>query len=76
MGGFCIDFDSSPAELYGLDAGIGSKPITTTGRVTLKLSGILRLARDGYFLPMTDRAIDDKSKADWLAKMLVYFQVL
>ncbi|KAE9989152.1 hypothetical protein EG328_000084 [Venturia inaequalis] len=45
------------------------------GVMTLTHHAMLVLAKDGLFLPMSDDSIRDKSKADYLAKALVFFQV-
>lgn len=60
MGGFCVN----TSHLHNtLAAGI------------LRPAGILLLAKYGYFLHISDEEIDDKSKADYLAKALVCVQV-
>lgn len=43
---------------------------------TLTPDGILLLAEEGHFLPISERSIKDKSKADVLAKGLVCLQVI
>ncbi|KAL2070169.1 hypothetical protein VTL71DRAFT_13195 [Oculimacula yallundae] len=48
----------------------------TLKKMTFHTSGILCLARHGYFCRLTRSDIIDKSKADSLAKSLVYIQVL
>lgn len=45
-------------------------------RVTLTLDGVLFLARYGHFCKVRWSEIDDRSKADMLAKSLVCFQIL
>jgi hypothetical protein len=45
-------------------------------RVTLTPDGVLFLAQYGHFCKVKRSEIDDKSKADILAKSLVCFQVL
>lgn len=60
MGGFILDV--SPLHDY-------------QGIMTLTHHAALALSKDGLFLPMPDDSIHDKSKADYLAKALVFFQV-
>jgi hypothetical protein len=43
--------------------------------LTLSPEAVIRLAEQGHFFAMSERAIKDKSKADVLAKGLVCFQV-
>lgn len=52
-----------------------SKLHNTLSVATLGLDGLLFLARRGHFLRIPDAQISDKSKADYLAKGLVCFQV-
>lgn len=47
-----------------------------TRRVTVTTGGVLFLARHGYFCHIKKHEINDKSKADVLAKGLVCIQVL
>jgi hypothetical protein len=44
--------------------------------LTLSSKSVLNLAQHGYFLEMKKSAIDDKSKADGFAKLVVCGQVL
>lgn len=44
--------------------------------LTLQPLGIIELAKKGYFLEISEKAIKDKSKADILAKLLVCVQVV
>lgn len=44
-------------------------------RVTLSSNAILFLAKQGHILRISEASIQDKSKADFLAKGLVCFQV-
>ena len=44
-------------------------------RATLSTSGLMFLARHGHFANISNDEISDKSKADYLAKTLVSFQV-
>jgi hypothetical protein len=60
MGGFIINV--SP--LHGFHTAM-----------TMTHHAVLELARDSLFLPMPDNSIHDKSKADFLAKSLVFCQV-
>ena len=60
MGGFCLPTSSLHNTL-------------STG--ILRPPGILFLAQHGHFLRISDEEIDDKSKADYLAKTLVCVQV-
>ena len=60
MGGFSIDT---------------SKLHNTLNVATLGLDGLLFLARRGQYIRLSDAQISDKSKADYLAKGLVCFQV-
>ena len=60
MGGFIVDV----SHLHN-----------TLSRLTLSPKGIAFLAKHGHFVKISDSAIKDKSKADWLAKSLVCIQV-
>lgn len=60
MGGFVVDV--SPLHDYH-------------GVMTLAHHALLKLAEEGLYLPMPDDSIRDKSKADYLAKALVFLQV-
>ncbi|QDS72988.1 hypothetical protein FKW77_008877 [Venturia effusa] len=60
MGGFILDV-SPLHDNYGV--------------MTLSHHAVLALAKDRLFPPMLDHSIHDKSKADYLAKALVFFQV-
>jgi hypothetical protein len=61
MGGFVIDI----SRLYNM-----------LDHATITTNGMLLLARQGYFFHLTTHTIDDKSKANLLAKMLICVQVL
>lgn len=61
MGGFTVDI----SHLHD-----------TLSRATITMKGILFLAQHGHFLMITKESIQDKSKADILAKGLVCVQVL
>jgi len=67
MGGFAIDFDTSF---------IRNKP--TPFRATLTARGVSFLAKCNYLPPpnISKAFIDDKSKADSLAKVLVCVQAM
>ena len=60
MGGFVLDI-SRIHDLYR--------------DMTITHHGVLRLAQNGLYLPVSDESISDKSKADLLAKGLVFCQV-
>ena len=60
MGGFVVDV----SHLHN-----------TLSRLTISPKGIAFLAKHGHFVKISDEAIKDKSKADWLAKSLVCIQV-
>ncbi|KAI0191624.1 hypothetical protein F4808DRAFT_465298 [Astrocystis sublimbata] len=60
MGGFVVDVSSIHDELT---------------YVTITLAGLLFLAKNGHFITHPKKAIQDKSKADVLAKILVCLQV-
>ena len=47
-----------------------------SGRLRITPKGILQLAKDGHFLPLSRSKISDKSKADVLQKFLVMVQIL
>jgi hypothetical protein len=61
MGGFVVDI---------------SRLHNTLDHATITTNGMLLLARQGYFFHPTRHTIDDKSKANFLAKMLICVQVL
>ena len=44
----------------------------THSLLTFQPLGIVRLAEKGHFIKISEKAIKDKSKADILAKLLVY----
>ena len=60
MGGFVLDI----SRIHDLH-----------GKMTITHHGVLKLARNGLFLPISEESISDKSKADLLAKGLVICQV-
>jgi hypothetical protein len=73
--------------VYGYYAVMGGFAIDTTEfniphqvniskRMTITCSGLIALARAGVFLKIDRETINDKSKADVLAKGLVIFQVV
>ncbi|KAK3370430.1 hypothetical protein B0H63DRAFT_552440 [Podospora didyma] len=47
-----------------------------SGRLRATTKGILQLAKDGHFLPLSRSKISDKSKADVLQKLLVMVQIV
>jgi hypothetical protein len=61
MGGFVVDI---------------SRLHNTLDHATITTNGMLLLASQGYFFHPTRHTIDDKSKANLLAKMLICVQVL
>ena len=61
---------------FTLHEGQLSEVATSHGRLTLKPAGILKLAQHGYHFDISNENISDKSKADSLAKVLVYIQIL
>lgn len=60
MGGFVVDISSIHGDL---------------DQATLSVAGLVFLADHGHFCKISDEEISDKSKADYLAKSLVCFQV-
>ena len=53
-----------------------AKEATKNGRLTVSRHGIAHLARHGYYFEISDESIKDKTKADSLAKLLAFAQVL
>jgi hypothetical protein len=66
MGGYVVDIPEAPDS---------TQPGSPRQRSTLTTEGILEIARRGRFPIASKQTIDDKSKADILAKFLVCFQV-
>lgn len=66
---------------YAWFASMGGVAVDVSGihndldRATLSTSGLMFLARHGHFANISNDEISDKSKADYLAKTLVSFQV-
>jgi hypothetical protein len=63
MGGYVVDLPAPEEEKSSIR------------RSTLTPEGILELARNNIFQKVSHKTIEDKSKADLLAKFLVCFQV-
>ena len=73
MGGFSIAVDDDVRKARVCDGGYAT--FTTNGRLALEQKGLLDIAAHGFFCHITDDAIKDKSKADYLAKFFVCLQI-
>jgi hypothetical protein len=71
MGGFEVNVDDIQTEQSGTPRGT-----LDSGRLRLTAPGVLQLAKEGHFLPLSSSRIDDKSKADTIQKVLVMIQVI
>lgn len=76
MGGICVQIPGEFTQKLTLHEGQLSEVATSHGRLTLKPAGILKLAQHGYHFDISNESISDKYKADSLAKVLVYIQIL
>jgi len=67
LGGFAFDLDETDSQLLSLPAG-------RSHRLTVTPIGVLLLAECGLLPPVTAKNIEDKSKADGVAKALILLQ--